>query len=150
MPNSLWPHGLQSTRLLCPWDFSRQGYWSGSPFPSPGDLPNPGIEPGSPALQADSLPTELQGKISYYWPANMHSNFYFFLNFVFIAFVKKFCCNEILNFKWSNFFWWLPFCELRIRWVLSQIMMKIILLFSTAIMSLNYKCSILTSNMIIK
>ena len=41
---------------------SRQGYWSGLPFPSPGDLPNPGIEPGSPALQADSLLTELQGK----------------------------------------------------------------------------------------
>ena len=42
--------------------FSRQAYWSGLPFPSPGDLPNPGIEPGSPALQADSLPTELPGK----------------------------------------------------------------------------------------
>ena len=39
--------------------FSRQGYWSGLPFPSPGDLPNPGIEPGFPALQADSLLTEL-------------------------------------------------------------------------------------------
>ena len=42
--------------------FSRQGYWSVLPFPSPGDLPNPGIEPRSPALQADSLPTELQWK----------------------------------------------------------------------------------------
>ena len=42
--------------------FSRQEYWSGLPFPSPGDLPDPGIEPGSPALQADSLPTKLQGK----------------------------------------------------------------------------------------
>jgi len=42
--------------------FSRQGYWSGLPFPSLGDLPNPGIKPGSPALQEDSLPTELQGK----------------------------------------------------------------------------------------
>ena len=42
--------------------FSRQEYWSGLPFPSPGDLPNPGIKPGSPALQADSLPTELRGK----------------------------------------------------------------------------------------
>ena len=42
--------------------FSRQEYWSGLPFPSPGDLPDPGIEPGSPALQADSLPTELRGK----------------------------------------------------------------------------------------
>ena len=39
--------------------FSRQEYWSGLPFPSPGDLPNPGIELGSPALQADSSPTEL-------------------------------------------------------------------------------------------
>ena len=41
--------------------FSRQGYWSGLPFLSPGDLPNPGIKPGSLALRADSLPTELQG-----------------------------------------------------------------------------------------
>ena len=41
--------------------FSRQEYWSGLPFPSPGDLLNPEIELGSPALQADSLPTE-QGK----------------------------------------------------------------------------------------
>ena len=57
----------QSCPTLCtPWTvahqaplsmgFSRQGYWSGFPFPSPGDLPDPGIEPGSPALQADSLP----------------------------------------------------------------------------------------------
>jgi len=41
-----------------PMDFSRQEYWSGLPFPSPGDLPSPGIEPRSPALQADSLPSE--------------------------------------------------------------------------------------------
>ena len=38
--------------------FSRQEYWSGWPFPSPGDLPNPEIEPGSPALEADALPFE--------------------------------------------------------------------------------------------
>ena len=43
-------------------EFSRLEYWSGSPFPSPGDLPNPGIEPKSPALQVDSLPAEPQGK----------------------------------------------------------------------------------------
>ena len=42
--------------------FSRQEYWSGFPFPSPGDLPNPGIEPRSPVLQSHSLLTELQGK----------------------------------------------------------------------------------------
>ena len=38
--------------------FSRQEYWSGLPFPSPGHLPNPGIKPGSPALQTDALPSE--------------------------------------------------------------------------------------------
>ena len=59
---------LQSCLTLCdPIDcqaplsmgFSRQEYWSGLPFPSPGDRSDPGIEPGSPALQADNLPTEL-------------------------------------------------------------------------------------------
>ena len=43
-------------------EFSRQGCWSGLPYPSPGDLPDPGIEPGSPALQADSLLSEPPGK----------------------------------------------------------------------------------------
>ena len=42
--------------------FSRQECWSGLPFPSPGDLPNPGIKPRSPALQADALPSEPRGK----------------------------------------------------------------------------------------
>ena len=42
--------------------FSRQEYWSGQPFPSPGDIPDLRIEPGSPALQADSLPFEPLGK----------------------------------------------------------------------------------------
>ena len=98
----LRPHGLQLARLLCPWGFSRQEYWSGlrcpppgessqprgqsqvsrivvgfftvwvtreaqehwnrEPIPSPGELPDPGIKPGSPALQADSSPAELPGK----------------------------------------------------------------------------------------
>ena len=43
-------------------EFSRQGYWSGLPCPPPGGLPNPGIKPRSPALQADSLPIEPPGK----------------------------------------------------------------------------------------
>ena len=47
--------------------FSRQEYWSGLPFPSPGDLPDPGIERRSPTLQADSLPCEPPGKhVAYY------------------------------------------------------------------------------------
>ena len=43
--------------------FYNQQYWSGLPFPSPGDLPDPGIESTFPALQEESLPTELQGKL---------------------------------------------------------------------------------------
>ena len=49
---------------------SRQEYWNGLPFPSPGDLPNPGIKPGSPTLQADGLPSELPGKLQ----VNLASN----------------------------------------------------------------------------
>ena len=47
-------------------EFSRQEYWSGLPCPSSGDLPKPGIEPGSPTLQADSLPSEPPGKLLIY------------------------------------------------------------------------------------
>ena len=47
--------------------FSRQENWSGLPFPSPGDHPNPGTEARSPALQADSLPTELPGNTLSIW-----------------------------------------------------------------------------------
>ena len=50
--------GLQAPLSM---GFSRQEYWSGLPFPSPEELPNPGIEPWSPASQAVSLPFELQG-----------------------------------------------------------------------------------------
>ena len=49
-----------ASRLLCPWGFSRQEYWSGLPCPPLGNLPNPGIEPRSPTLQTDSLPSQPQ------------------------------------------------------------------------------------------
>ena len=62
MSESLRPLGLQPTRLLHPWRFSRQEYRSGLPCPPPGDLPNPGIKPRSPTLQADSLPPGPQKK----------------------------------------------------------------------------------------
>ena len=51
VPNCLQPHGLWHVKLLCPWDFPRQESWNGLPFPPPGDLPDPGIKPQSPALQ---------------------------------------------------------------------------------------------------
>ena len=69
--------GAQLCPTLTPWTaahqaplsmrFSRQAYLSGLPFPPPRYLPTPGTEPGSPALQADSLPSELQGKPNFYF-----------------------------------------------------------------------------------
>ena len=56
-------------------EFFRQEYWSGLPFPSPEEIPNSGIEPWSPALQAGSLPFELQGSPyihTFYTDGNMH------------------------------------------------------------------------------
>ena len=74
-----WVKSLSHVRLFAiPWTvayqaspsmgFSRQEYWSGLPFPSPGDLPDPGIEPGSPALRADALTSEPPGKAKAAWP----------------------------------------------------------------------------------
>ena len=54
-----WPVAHQAPLSM---GFSRQEYWSGLPFPPPGDLPDPGIEPRSPTLQADALPSEPPGK----------------------------------------------------------------------------------------
>ena len=53
--------------------FSRQEYWSGLPFPSPGDLPDPGIEPRSPALQVDALTSEPPGKPIFSFKSNYPS-----------------------------------------------------------------------------
>ena len=58
-PVTLWPVARQAPLSM---GFSRPEYWSGWPFPSPGDLPNPGIEPMCPTLQADSLLSEPPGK----------------------------------------------------------------------------------------
>ena len=57
---TLWTVAYQAPPSM---GFSRQEYWSGLPFPFPGDLPDPGIEPRSPALQADALPSETPGKL---------------------------------------------------------------------------------------
>ena len=62
MFDSLQPQQTIAHQVPLSMVFSRQEYWSGQPIPSPGDLPDPGIEPVSPSLQVDSLPTELPGK----------------------------------------------------------------------------------------
>ena len=58
MSDSLQPHGLQPTGFLCPWDFPGKNRL---PFPTAGDLSDPGVELASPALQVDSLPLSHQG-----------------------------------------------------------------------------------------
>ena len=75
---------VQSCTTLCdpmncsPWGFSRQEYWNGLPCPPSGDLPNLGIEPRSPTLQADSLPSEPPGK-----PKNIGAGSLSFLQWIF-------------------------------------------------------------------
>ena len=73
----VWLYGTPWT--IQSMGFSRPEYWSGEPFSSPGDLPNPGVEPRSPALQVDSLPAEPQGTsiflkvpfLTFYFPAQV-------------------------------------------------------------------------------
>ena len=83
--DSLQPHGLKSARLLCPRGFSRQEYQNVLPCPLPGDLPNPGVEPRSPTLQADSLSSEPPEKLlklyTYYQKTGKYI-FHFFLPIV--------------------------------------------------------------------
>ena len=79
MPNSLQPHGWIVCQAPVSMEFSRQEYWSEQPFPSLADLPKPGIEPGSPAPQADSSLSEPPGKL-YILEANTWNQvqFYYF------------------------------------------------------------------------
>ena len=65
MPLCLAPHGLWPTRLLCPWDSPGKNTGVGYHFLLQGNLPHPGIKPSSPAMQADSLPSEPPGKSLY-------------------------------------------------------------------------------------
>ena len=80
MSDSLPPHGLAHQAHLF-IEFSRQEYWSGLPFPSLGDLPNPGTEPVSSALQADSLPFEAPGKPIKLWMCININGLPWFLSF---------------------------------------------------------------------
>ena len=65
--DSLRPHGLQPTRRLCPWEFSRQAYWNGLPFFSPESLPSLEIEPASPASLLHCRWTLTTEPLNYYF-----------------------------------------------------------------------------------
>ena len=96
MSDSFWPHGLLPARLLCPWGFPRQEYWSGLSCPPPGDLPNPEIEPRSSSLQADYLPSEPPGKpMTCIYVVNKDWNIYLFI-------LKNFL-SELTCINW--FYW---------------------------------------------
>ena len=64
MSDSLQPIEIARYQAPPSMGFPRQGYWIGLPFPSPGDLPDPGIKPRSPTLQADALASEPPGEKS--------------------------------------------------------------------------------------
>ena len=93
---TLWTGAYQAPLSM---GFPRQEYWNGLPFPSPGDLPNPEMEPRSPALEADALTSEPPGK-----PRNQRERLYFQC---FSSFVRRFWFNfpsAAFNSKplWSN------------------------------------------------
>ena len=82
-------------------EFSKQKYWSGLPFPSPGDLPDPGIKPRPPALQAEALPSEPPGKpLLPLGTGHHHSTFYFFMYQYFTPFYD----STVFHFKDIIFF----------------------------------------------
>ena len=86
--------------------FSRQEYWSGLPFPSPGDLPNQGIEPGSPTLEADALTSEPLGKPLYtIYIIYIYSIYYIYYN-AYIVYIIMYMMRtnvvEILDFGTSS------------------------------------------------
>ena len=93
-------------------EFSRPEYWSGQPFPSPGDLPNPGIKPRSPALQADSLPAEPPGK-----PKNTRMSSLSLLQWIFLTQELDrglLHCRQIhyqLNYQGSPWIIWMGPCN---------------------------------------
>ena len=102
---SLSPVRLFATPWTVPYQappsmgFSRQKYWSGLPFPSPGDLPNPGVEPGSPALQADATSEPvLPQKNSFLWACKHFSRLLLlFLCLVFTFLKCERHCDSVLG-----------------------------------------------------
>ena len=94
--------------------FSRQEYWSGLPFPSPGDLPNPGIESRSPVLQADALTSEPPGKphISYYYIIlyNLYEPHIIIIIIIIIPYLSSYLSlsimdSQLLNYIYSKVIW---------------------------------------------
>ena len=94
MCDSLWTVAYQVPTSV---EFSRQEYWSGLTFPSPGDLPDLGVEPRSPALQADVLPSEPPGKHYVFMMTSESLNTLFLLCPCLFTFVHFLCVCELCS-----------------------------------------------------
>ena len=94
-------YGLQSARLLCHGDSPGNNTWSGLLCPPPGDLPDPGMEPRSPALQADSLPSEPPGKpiLTQHRCLHAHRCTYIMTKRIMLPSVSRTWLNA--NFNWT-------------------------------------------------
>ena len=99
MSNSFRPHGLQPARLLCPWNFSRQEYWSRLPFPPPEDLPNPGTERTPSPLAGGFLATSAawEAHVSY-----IHAYLHKPAHFLNPAFCKSQTAKTFFSYKNSK------------------------------------------------
>ena len=126
------------TRFLCPWNSPGKNTGVGSLFPSPGDLPDPGIKPGSPALQADTLPSEpprkpIQMEIQYStYNCNLLLNTYVSLNSLWYSlwerwFIKQHiicklqhCLHRFYKLEallqWNNYYQYWPFTKSKLCW----------------------------------
>ena len=92
--------------ILPPMEFSRQEYWSGLSFPFPGDLPDPGIKPGSPALQTDALLSEPSRKPLIIF-LEYHSFRYNIMCFIYMKYISISVCHktDLHQKRWSFFFY---------------------------------------------
>ena len=119
--DSLWPMDCVACQAPQSMGFSRQEYWRGLLFPSPGDLPDPGIEPRSPALWADSLTSEppeislfsnVLGNLFYVWNILRLACFLSFvwllwyLPYSFFLSFLDFSCIDILSFYYTVYSLW--------------------------------------------
>ena len=125
---ALYAHFLSHVQLFAtPWTvacqallfmgFSRQEYWSGLPFPPPGDLPNPGIEPKPPALQAGSLPPRHLGSICFLTIINFGTRSPRDSQASSLVFLLRAQCKYSPHYKPMQKAWWLPDNSMMQYWV---------------------------------
>ena len=101
--HSVVSDSLRPPRTIQSMEFSRPEYWSGQPFSSSGNLPNPGIELRSPALQADSLPTELSGKPKFSLQCSPYFHAKLMSSVTRTHLLKDDCCHERQHILWKYY-----------------------------------------------